>query len=204
MEMIIYPLVICYIAMENGPVIVDLLKAVIFNSYVYVSLPEGIIHNHPSFIRITWGFHRATPLSLDGWFHGKTENHMDDLYSDYRGTPISGNLRSSWRFINGIFTELIQLGFVWNVWKPLQWLYNCCFSFGENHKPTITNQWIWDLEHPCGTVFSMVKGLSSSDDFIRSYPRWTVDVPNFHALRPNFRCNGGSLQESTENTATLW
>jgi len=63
------------------------------------------------------------------------------------------------------------------------------FFIGENHKPTITNQWIWDLEHPCGTpVFSMVKGLSSSDDFIRSYPWWTVDVPNFHALRPNFRC----------------
>ena len=37
----------------------------------------------------------------------------------------------------------------------------------------------------------MVKGLSwlsSSHDLIRSYPRWTVDVPNFHALRPNFRC----------------
>ena len=69
------------------------------------------------------------------------------------------------------------------------------FFIGENHKPTITNQWIWDLEHPCGTpVFSMVKGLSSSDDFIRSYPMPYV---------PIFGANW-SLQESTENTATLW
>ena len=38
-----YPLVICYIAMENGPFIVDLpIEMVIFHSYV--SLPEGILN----------------------------------------------------------------------------------------------------------------------------------------------------------------
>ena len=38
-----YPLVICYIAIEHGPFIVDyLLKIVIFHSYV--SLPEGTFH----------------------------------------------------------------------------------------------------------------------------------------------------------------
>ena len=38
-----YPLVICYIAIEHGPFIVDyLLKIVIFHSYV--SLPEGFFH----------------------------------------------------------------------------------------------------------------------------------------------------------------
>ena len=38
----IYPLVICYIAIENGPVICDLpIQIVIFHSYV--KLPEGRI-----------------------------------------------------------------------------------------------------------------------------------------------------------------
>ena len=167
---------------------------------VYQRVSSIIIH-HLS--ELHGGFHRAIPLSLDGWFHGKTENHMDDLYSDYRGTPISGNLRSSWRFINGIFTELIQLGFVWNVWTPLQWLYNCCFSFGENHKPT-NGFGIWSIHVEQSSAW--LKGYPG-------YPRlmiWFVHIPGgrltFPISMPYVPIFGAnwSLQESTENTATLW